>query len=453
MNNALRGFLLLLLVLAVLVPASRSAYAANIFVYDPSTVGRGDTGYRKELLGGSIVIDGPIEDGDYEKFLEAVADAGSYKGHVFISSRGGNVAAAIGIGSVIRALRFTTEVPMQSSRGGGHCGSDILSECTCASACVLVYLGGVERQGNLLAIHRTFIRHDELGNLSFGEAERAGRLQAAAVEQYLRSMGVPSAFSDLMRSIPSSEVQILSMDFVERYLQKVPEIDEWLSARCGNENEILEKRRREGLSPYDGEWSEYVRCARGSMSFARAEVFYPALSAAIDIADRDLMSEGLRAFTEHRDFDLVQILGKIVEDVDAQLKWIGLGGPNHRAPLGITLIGPDNGAVLIGISEETDPTVSVVRISMGLSPYRGPVTAGVTGGEITLLWLREQFGDPTDAVVVEGLNQDLGKALFEPPGRNFVAVVTAEVETHKLIGLEFCQSRASDECSASLYFQ
>ena len=435
--------LALLPALAALVPAA--AYAANIYVYDPTAVGRDDL--ASDELNGSIIIDGQIEDGDYEKFIEAVADAGSYKGHVFISSRGGNVGAAIGIGNLIRALRFTTEVPMQSSRGGGHCLSEVLSECTCASACVLVYLGGVEREGNLLAIHRTFIRHDELEDLSFGEAALAGRLQARAVDEYLRSMGVPLAFSELMRSIPSSEVQVLSVDFVERYLEELPEIEEWIAARCGDEDAILERRRRQGLDPYEGDWLEYVTCARGTMEFARAEVFYAALSAGIDVANPQLMPEELRVFSTSRDFDLVQILGRSVNDIDAQLKWIGLGGPNHRAPTGVTKNGPDNYAVAIGTTGEADPTVSVVSINLGT--YRGPIIDGATVNEITFEWLRQRLGEPSDGVVMA---DDTGIALFEPLGGSFIAVVTADVETLQLHSLELCQSRTSAECSASLYF-
>lgn len=442
MNEMLRGFLVLLQALAIILPAS--AYAANIYIYDPLAVGQDDNRLSKDLLNGSIIIDGPIEYGDYEKFIEVVADAGSYKGHVFISSRGGNVAAAISIGHLIRALRFTTEVPMQSSRGGGHCLSDILSECICASACVLVYLGGVEREGNLLAIHRTFIRHDELGDLSFGQAERAGRQQAAVVDQYLSDMGAPSALSELMRSIPSSGIQILSTDFVEQYLRKLPEIEEWLTAKCGNEDEILEKRRLQGLEPHDGEWSEHVACVKNSLEFARAEAFYPALLKSIDIADPNLMSEDLRAFAENREFDLLEMLGKNLKEITTQLKWVGLGSPSRRTPSDIIMNGMDNGGVRIFIAGETDTTVSSIGLS--LTQYTGPVTGGTMAQDITPQWLGHHFGQPID-VFGSRWNEHLIIALFSPPGENLAAVAFVMEDTGKVTSLRLCQSRASSHCS------
>ena len=269
-----------------------AASAANIYVYSAATNGISDSPSSRFLMNGTIVVDGEIVDGDYERFVSAVADAGFGKGHVFISSPGGNVSTAVSIGSLIRALRFTTEIP-DNIQGRAECWSKSLSICTCASACPLIYLAGVQREGTFLAIHRTFIKKERLETLSFGDAQQIGRLQSDLVDQYLRHMGAPGALSEEMHSIPSSEVRVLPREFVQRYLSDPPETAEWLSAKCGVFGELVKRKKDWSKEKNDKALSEHYDCIRASLRDARAETFAVSLGNALDSISPARMREAI----------------------------------------------------------------------------------------------------------------------------------------------------------------
>jgi hypothetical protein len=139
----------------------------------------------------SIVIEGNIIPGDYARFVTLVKLAGEEVRTIKIRSAGGNVTEAINIGSLIRRLRFETEVPefFGPSIGVKCIGPDVKEKtnCTCASACFLIYTAGVHRSGNVLGIHNVYINHDHLKNMSGADAidssEKATRLAGA----YLRN--------------------------------------------------------------------------------------------------------------------------------------------------------------------------------------------------------------------------------------------------------------------------
>lgn len=439
-----RAICVVLQLLAWLITLSpTTSLAANIYVYNVNTHGLSDPPGSRLLMNGSIVIDGEIVDGDYERFVSAVASAGFEKGHVYISSPGGNVKTAVNIGALIRALRFTTEVP-DNIQNQPKCWSENLSVCTCASACPLIYLSGVQRKGNFLAIHRTFIQKETLGNLSFGDAQRIGRLQSDLVDQYLHQMGAPRALSEEMHAIPSSDFRILPREFVQTYLSDPPETDEWLSAKCGNFEAITKRAQDLPKKMYDATLSDYFDCLESSLRDARAEAFSMSLMEALDSINPDRMPSDLRAFSEHRSIDLAALLGRDIMELQDEVQWLGLRSIRDLKPSQIVQNGLSNGVVTISATGDT--IARVQRIKLILPQYAGPVRPGISGKDLSLPWAIQEFGTPIGEID-SSWNEDLRIVVFKPTGRKYVVVVWALHSTGELTGVEYC---TESSCSAFL---
>ena len=89
---------------------------------------------RSGGLGGFLLINGTIEQGDTERFEAYMANLGQLSVPVALNSPGGIVDEALGIGRILRERSATTA---------------ILPGMTCVSACPYVLAGGVERQVSL----------------------------------------------------------------------------------------------------------------------------------------------------------------------------------------------------------------------------------------------------------------------------------------------------------------
>jgi len=374
------------------------------------------------LFKGTIIIDGPIVEGDYQRFIEAVANAGSTKGMVFIASPGGSVYEAIQIGALIRDLRFETHVP-GNGHGGGVCFGLPVSECICASACPLIYLGGVRRAGDYLGIHRTFIQRETLENLSFAEAQSAGRGQAEVVERYLRLMDAPQALFDEMRSIPSGSLRILPQDFVLKYLQNPPDIQEWLNAKCGDWA-VIEGRRESLSSDATGNPNaDRYECVEAALSRARGEVFYEALFGALRGSDIQQLSPPLRELYEHRVFDIRDFIGQSIWELQNELKWLGLGSIDGRTRKDLVMEGVYNSGG-VGVSVADDSRSTVDRLTLVMSHYGGPITktgmaTGATSDNVV-----EWFGLPVSAGV-SVWNEDIVVGKFLPAEHRYMGTVLA----------------------------
>lgn len=134
-----RGRLALLLTVALLsgaglLTASASAPAAD---------------YRVQPYRGkpALVIEGPIDTGDGQRFAQALAGAGAVT-EVLLHSPGGLVDEGYAIGRQIRARGLATRVP---------------AGALCASSCADIFLGGVARRvevGGRLGIHMDTVAND-----------------------------------------------------------------------------------------------------------------------------------------------------------------------------------------------------------------------------------------------------------------------------------------------------
>lgn len=118
-----------------------------------------------------------------------------------LDSPGGDVDAAIGIGRALRSAEASVGVAEAHS---------------CASACVLVLAGAVDREiWGPVVIHRPY----RAAAVAIGseEAQRAYKQRRVAVMDYLREMNVPESLYDAMSAIPPESGRALTQGELRYY--------------------------------------------------------------------------------------------------------------------------------------------------------------------------------------------------------------------------------------------
>lgn len=149
-----------------------------------------------------IFLDGPI-DPDAPRRLQRVLDQlGGGMAYVELNSPGGNVAAGMELGRILRAVEASTTVgvaaaePYRSKPG------------RCFSACSLAYLGGKFRhfiEGSVFGVHRASMptgpRPTDLD---------VGQILTASISRYLTEMGVDQGLLGLMMKAGADQIYQLS---------------------------------------------------------------------------------------------------------------------------------------------------------------------------------------------------------------------------------------------------
>jgi hypothetical protein len=112
----------------------------------------------------TVVLEGTIVSGDYDKLLGFVIARNTRTGSIYLASPGGSVSEAIKIGRLIRELKLRTTLPVRYDQSEDLTRDDIatLSEIRslsvkahnlthpdsnymCGSACFFAYVGGISR--------------------------------------------------------------------------------------------------------------------------------------------------------------------------------------------------------------------------------------------------------------------------------------------------------------------
>ncbi len=192
----------------------------------------------------SIKVEGNIEPGDAERLLEKVLDDYRYYGTpdntIFLRSRGGDVEEAMKMGEVIRRLRLNTEAPHWTGKEAlSLVASDNPENFLCASACFLVYAGGISRRGEYILLHRPYLPPNAAKKLSDADYESQQKEIVSKVGQYLRKMEVAQILIDRMMTTPSSDRSPITVEDAlgnePKLVGMVPSITEVLLARndCG----------------------------------------------------------------------------------------------------------------------------------------------------------------------------------------------------------------------------
>jgi ATP-dependent protease ClpP protease subunit len=152
-----------------------------------------------ELLGdGKLFAVGTIHPGSAETFKAEVEKRGGYIKTVVLNSSGGSVTDAIAMGRLIRERKFATSVE---------------NGAICASACPLMFAGGVERRAGdkaTVGVHQAFAPGDAGadGAASMAHAQRI----SAEVQKYLADMGVDLRLWVHAMETPKEQLYFLKPD-------------------------------------------------------------------------------------------------------------------------------------------------------------------------------------------------------------------------------------------------
>lgn len=154
-----------------------------------------------------MLISGPIETGDDEKFIRAVRaenDVGRYRAFVFLNSNGGDLAASLKIGRIIRQLKF---------------GTNLREGSKCYSSCALIYIGGYSRtvygwdpsSSSSSEISKIGLHRPYLSGAPRGEAPSREEIEGIYSEmtEYLQDMGSGSDLVDIILKTPPQDLYIL----------------------------------------------------------------------------------------------------------------------------------------------------------------------------------------------------------------------------------------------------
>ena len=171
-----------------------------------------------------LSAEGRIEPGSAKAFADAIANLKGRRLPILIHSPGGSVADAGAMGELIRAKGLAvavartliTNCPEASPKCPDGPGTAITGGATCASACVLVLAGGVERlaaPSARIGVHQITTVVSETEGLAHLKSTRKIYEQQgvdAAVEAYFVAMGVGEPVMTLMRKTYAASIRWLS---------------------------------------------------------------------------------------------------------------------------------------------------------------------------------------------------------------------------------------------------
>ncbi|MBX5453652.1 MAG: hypothetical protein K6U10_06910 [Acidobacteriia bacterium] len=165
----------------------------------------------------TLVVQGQIGEGDYQRFRQALAEAGPID-DIVLNSPGGYLDEGLAIGRFIRGRRLTTRIP---------------NGFLCISACNFIFMGGVVRYvdpGGKFAAHmftasgsKTFVQ-DVLAEAqtrgleaTIRDIEQESAETAAKVARFLVEMSVSLRFLTEFAAIPNDHPRVLSIDELREY--------------------------------------------------------------------------------------------------------------------------------------------------------------------------------------------------------------------------------------------
>lgn len=164
-------------------------------------------------------LEGTIEQGDVSKISNFLADNPSVI-YVKLNLVGGDVNESMRIGRLLRRWSVFTFAT----------GSD-----TCASSCVLIWLGGAYRDADEdhLKVHRFYILDEEFRQMNGTEIDEFYRDLTQQLRKYLSSMGVESDQDELIRSImttPPEDLNVVNRLSHPRLFGVPTSRDQWIRA-------------------------------------------------------------------------------------------------------------------------------------------------------------------------------------------------------------------------------
>ena len=195
----------------------------------------------------AVLMEGTIEAGDSEK-LQKLID-GRYVFSIYLASPGGDVVEAMKIGRVMRELNLTAIVPTKIP-------ADMAEELTqrhgirsrdnnvCLSACFFVLAGGIYREGFatddvILGVHKPYLSNSDLLTMNADQSMTSEINIHQIIHSYLNEMGISAKYEYLMFSAQKDElIWINSREFSNDLAGFVPELVDWVDARCGHLSKV-----------------------------------------------------------------------------------------------------------------------------------------------------------------------------------------------------------------------
>ena len=235
LRNTLRG-----LVLSVLSWASLFVHAADIY---PFSYDSGALSY--------VVIEGRIEQGDFDKFIRLVKDGQGRVQGVVLFSPGGDFEEAIKIGRALRSLDLGSMVPSRDNRGAPQCTTFMNmtptpkdpKNCIAASAAFFIHVGAVTRSGLHLVVHRPYYSSKAFGQLSEPAAKKAFDSLQEKSRLYMDEMGVPKRVQEDVLGTASDQGLVLDDTTVRtHFLGDLPYYHEWMRNKCATLDDDEEQR-------------------------------------------------------------------------------------------------------------------------------------------------------------------------------------------------------------------
>lgn len=225
------------------------------------------------------LLNGQIERGDYQKvelfFRSNHPDLNDF----YLKSSGGDVIDALKIGRLFRKYFISTNAPFRLSDGDTYFIVPSRGECRgpncgfCASACALIWFGGVER-GGTVGLHRPRTDDRTFAGLSPGEASTFYRQVLREIETYLDEMEVPRAIIETMVATSSGEIHWV--DRSDDRLDETPSIAEWSAATCPGDTPESVIRKFGEFTPEQGEQAaRKVACNEFLFAAHRAKLAPP----------------------------------------------------------------------------------------------------------------------------------------------------------------------------------
>jgi hypothetical protein len=227
---------------------------------------------------------GGIEPGDDQKFHNLILPylrTGQIVYQVNIFSQGGDVATAMSLGKRIKMLQTRTVTAsneakiinnqrvltndaicvFQEQAGTGTMIKIVrgYSWCSCESACLLVWAGGITRQGGRIGIHRFYSKGPEFGNLPAQKARELYETRQIEFRDYLKDMNIPATIIDRLFATDSHNMYFLSWPEIQ-LLDSTPFLEEMVYSKCGKSKHVHMSAANNWTSTED---PQHVYCYRG----------------------------------------------------------------------------------------------------------------------------------------------------------------------------------------------
>ena len=216
------------------------------FIFPPSLM------YAAEIRvygGETIVLDGPIVEGDFEKIFNVAKKVGPSLEKIFLNSLGGNLVEAMRIGRMVRELRWETEVAdffimvVFGSKYYEAYGLNLIKESehelACASSCFFIYAAGIYRFGGDIGIHRPFLNEEICSQISGNDAIDFSVSANQVIKKYLIEMGIPEHIYNTMLSISKNSIHWLTHEEQDEIEGYIPALEDWLDGKCGSNESVI----------------------------------------------------------------------------------------------------------------------------------------------------------------------------------------------------------------------